>query len=66
MLNLLYDIERSAFRAQSLRTKIAELTGELHAEETKIAVLARQCIGVMELDLQEENAKATIARISKP
>lgn len=57
MLNLLYDIERSAFRVQSLRTKINELTAELHAEEIKLAVYARQCIGARQLELREAATK---------
>ena len=62
MLNLLYDIERSAFRIKSLREKITELTAELHQEEMKVAVHARQCVGVRELELsQEETRKAWAA-----
>ncbi len=60
MLNLLHDIERAVFRVQSLRARINELTAELHAEETKLAVYTRQCIGALELELHEETTRRTI------
>lgn len=57
MLNLLHDIERSAFRIRKLRSQINELTDELNREEMNVASLVRQCIGARELELSEEQTR---------
>ena len=58
MLNLLHDIGNSAFRIQSLRARINELTEELHAEEMKVAAYAQQCIAVRNEELEKERQKS--------
>lgn len=57
MLNLLNDIGNSAFRIQSLRSRINELTEALHAEEMKIAAYAQQCIAIQNEELEKERHK---------
>ena len=58
MLNLLHDIKNSAFRIQSLRAQINELTEELHKEEMQVAVYAQQCIAVRNEELEKERQKS--------
>ena len=58
MLNLLNGIENSAFRIQSLRARINELTEELHMEEMKVAAYAQQCIAARNEELEEERQKS--------
>lgn len=65
MLNLLHEIERSAFRVKKLRDQINELTAELNREEMTIAVHARQCIGLRELELSEEETRKAWAASQK-
>lgn len=59
MLNLLHDIGNAAFRIQSLRARINELTEELHTEEMKVAAYAQQCISVRNEELEQERRRSS-------